>query len=130
MIDLDRAPSEAEEDKDEMHTNHDEKRQPQPVKAMENPKKKPGRKPRRKPRQKPELEAASVKDGMEIAHSEAKMEEMAADPNVAQATSSLSFLVASPYLSLPSSRSRTEMASTTAPSFTKPKATNRGPFPL
>ena len=126
MIDLDSAPSEAEEDKDEMHTNHDETREPQPVKAMENPKKKPGR----KPRQKPELEAASVKDGMEIAHSEAKMEEMAADPNVAQATSSLSFLLASPYLSLPSSRSRTEMASTTAPSFTKPKATNRGPFPL
>ena len=85
MIDLDSAPSEAEEDKDKMLTNHDETREPQPVKAMENPKKKPGR----KPRQKPELEAASVKDGMEIAHSEAKMEEMAADPNEAQATSSL-----------------------------------------
>ena len=63
MIDLDSAPSEAEEDKVEMHTNHEETREPQPVKAMENPKKKPGR----KPRQKPELEAASVKDGMEKA---------------------------------------------------------------
>ena len=62
MIDLDSAPSEAEEDKDEMHTNHDETQEPQPVKAMENPKKKP------------ELEAASVKDVMEITHSEAFFE--------------------------------------------------------